>query len=81
MVSRRKWATWTDAETVARRAAGRRHHLTARGTAAVLARALGVSRWTAARDIRALLAEMNAPRPCPLCGTEVALVPVAGPGV
>jgi hypothetical protein len=41
-----------------------------RGTAATVARTLGVSRWTIRRDIRALLAELSAHRTCPCCGHE-----------
>lgn len=42
-----------------------------RGFQTELAVALGVHRSTVCRDIKALLAEVNAGRPCPLCGCQV----------
>ena len=43
-----------------------------RGVQTELAAALGVHRSTICRDIKALLAEVNAGRPCPLCGCQMA---------
>ena len=43
----------------------------ARGVAAALARELGVSRWTIARDIRAIVARLASQRRCPVYGTIV----------
>jgi hypothetical protein len=46
--------------------------LWARGAQSELAAMLGVSRSTISRDVKALLAEVNTGRPCPLCGCQVA---------
>ena len=44
------------------------------GAAARLARALGVSRWTVARDIRQIRAAFNHQH-CPVCGTPTSYLP------
>lgn len=49
----------------------RGRNLFTRGVQSELAAVLGVHRSTVCRDIKALLAEVNAGRPCPLCGCQV----------
>jgi hypothetical protein len=43
--------------------------LMARGTAGWWARRAGIADTTARRDLAALLAQLRAGRPCPICGT------------